>query len=140
MSAKGMSLNYVNPIMRNGEHVIELKKEEIEKATEEWKQALILYVVGESPTIAAIERYIGLQVNTVSKPKKTHVLLPHHRPWPPTFFLILPTLASFLYRRLWLPQAPLPSPPYMIPNPLRQRNSSGQSKNAPSVTQSFKST
>ncbi|KAH0714889.1 hypothetical protein KY284_007794 [Solanum tuberosum] len=69
MSAKGMSLNYVNPIMRNGEHVIELKKEEIEKAMEEWKQALILYVVGESPTIAAIERYIALQVNTVSKPK-----------------------------------------------------------------------
>ncbi|KAG5576040.1 hypothetical protein H5410_056174 [Solanum commersonii] len=67
--AKGMSLNYVNPIMRNGEHVIELKKEEIEKATEKWKQALILYVVGESPTIAAIERYIALQVNTVSKPK-----------------------------------------------------------------------
>ncbi|KAK4709754.1 hypothetical protein R3W88_004267 [Solanum pinnatisectum] len=42
MSAKGMGLNYINPIMRNGEQVIELKKEEIEKATEEWKQALIL--------------------------------------------------------------------------------------------------
>uniref|UniRef100_M1BIT4 Endonuclease/exonuclease/phosphatase n=1 Tax=Solanum tuberosum TaxID=4113 RepID=M1BIT4_SOLTU len=69
MSAKGMGLNYINPIMRNGEQVIELKKEEIEKATEEWKQALILYVVGESPTIAATERYIALQVNTVSKPK-----------------------------------------------------------------------
>ncbi|KAK6796235.1 hypothetical protein RDI58_003936 [Solanum bulbocastanum] len=68
-AAKGMGLNYINPIMRNGEQVIELKKEEIEKATEEWKQALILYVVGESPTIAAIERYIALQVNTVSKPK-----------------------------------------------------------------------
>lgn len=69
MSAKGMGLNYINPIMRNGEQVIELKKEEIEKSTEEWKQALILYVVGESPTIAAIERCIALQVNTVSKPK-----------------------------------------------------------------------
>ncbi|KAG5620014.1 hypothetical protein H5410_005232 [Solanum commersonii] len=69
MSAKGMGLNYINPIMRNGEQVIELKKEEIEKSTEEWKQALILYIVGESPTIAAIERCIALQVNTVSKPK-----------------------------------------------------------------------
>ncbi|KAK4733577.1 hypothetical protein R3W88_007838 [Solanum pinnatisectum] len=69
MSAKGMSLNYVNPVMRNGEQVIELKKEEIDKATAEWKQVLILYVVGESSTIAEIERYIAMQVNMVSKPK-----------------------------------------------------------------------
>ncbi|KAH0665545.1 uncharacterized protein [Solanum tuberosum] len=69
MSTKGMSLSYINPVIRNGEQVIELKKEEVDKATVEWKQALILYVVGESPTIAAIERYIALQVNTVSKPK-----------------------------------------------------------------------
>ncbi|KAK4706561.1 hypothetical protein R3W88_033881 [Solanum pinnatisectum] len=69
ISAKGMSLNYVNPVMRNGEQVIELKKEEIDKATAEWKQVLILYVVGESPTIAEIERYIAMQVNMVSKPK-----------------------------------------------------------------------
>lgn len=62
MSAKGMSLNYVNPVMRSGEQVIELKKEEVDKANAEWKQALILYVVGESPTIVA------MQVNTVSKP------------------------------------------------------------------------
>lgn len=64
-----MSLNYVNPTIKNGEKIIELKKEEVEKATEEWKQALILYVMGESSTIATIERYIATQVNTVSKPK-----------------------------------------------------------------------
>ncbi|KAG5626988.1 hypothetical protein H5410_012206 [Solanum commersonii] len=69
LSAKGMSLSYITPAMKNGEKVIELQKDEIDKATEEWKQALILYVVGESPTIAAMERYIALQVNTVSKPK-----------------------------------------------------------------------
>ncbi|KAH0661629.1 hypothetical protein KY284_026560 [Solanum tuberosum] len=40
----------------NGDKVIELKKDEIDKATEEWKQALILYIVGESPTIATMER------------------------------------------------------------------------------------
>ncbi|KAG5580708.1 hypothetical protein H5410_051335 [Solanum commersonii] len=69
MSEKRMSLSYVNPVMKNGEKVIELKKKEIDKATEEWKQALILYVVGDSPTVAAVERYIALQVNTVTKPK-----------------------------------------------------------------------
>ncbi|KAH0709217.1 hypothetical protein KY284_010644 [Solanum tuberosum] len=55
--------------MKNGEKVIELKKEEIDKPIEELTQSLILYVVGESPTIAAMERYITLQVNTMSKPK-----------------------------------------------------------------------
>lgn len=44
--------------MKNGEKVVELNREEVEKATEEWKEALILYVVGDSPTIAAEERYI----------------------------------------------------------------------------------
>ncbi|KAK4707487.1 hypothetical protein R3W88_032979 [Solanum pinnatisectum] len=57
------------PEILNGEKVIELKKEDIDKATAEWKQALILYVVGESPTKAAIKRYIAMQVNMVSKPK-----------------------------------------------------------------------
>ncbi|KAG5615423.1 hypothetical protein H5410_015247 [Solanum commersonii] len=65
LSAKGTSLSYITPVMKNGEKVIELKKKEIDKATEEWKQALILYVVGESPTIAAMKMYIALQVNTV---------------------------------------------------------------------------
>ncbi|KAK6773645.1 hypothetical protein RDI58_028883 [Solanum bulbocastanum] len=55
--------------MKSEEKVIELKKEDFDKSIEEWKQALILYVVGESPTIAAMERRIALQVNTVSKPK-----------------------------------------------------------------------
>ncbi|KAK6773868.1 hypothetical protein RDI58_029107 [Solanum bulbocastanum] len=67
--AKGINLSYITPVMKNEEKVIDLKKEETDKATEEWKQALILYVVGESPTIAVMERYIALQVNTVSKPK-----------------------------------------------------------------------
>lgn len=42
-----MTLSYITPVMKNGEKEIELNKEEIDKATEEWKQALILYVVGE---------------------------------------------------------------------------------------------
>ncbi|KAK4724060.1 hypothetical protein R3W88_026839 [Solanum pinnatisectum] len=69
MSIKGMSLSYVHPVMRSEEQVIKVRKEVVDKATSKWKQALILYVVGESPTITAIERYIALQVNTISKPK-----------------------------------------------------------------------
>ena len=44
--------------MKNWEMVIELKKEEVDKATEELKQALILFVVGDSSTIAVAERCI----------------------------------------------------------------------------------
>ncbi|TMW81652.1 hypothetical protein EJD97_008480 [Solanum chilense] len=69
MSVKGMSLNYVNLVMRNGKQVIELKKEEVDKANAQWKQAIILYVVGNLQNIVAIERYIAMLVNTVSKPK-----------------------------------------------------------------------
>ncbi|KAF3632591.1 hypothetical protein FXO37_27379 [Capsicum annuum] len=52
MSAKEMSLNYVAPVMKNGEKVIELNKQEFDKDIEEWKQA-VLYVVRDSPTIKA---------------------------------------------------------------------------------------
>ncbi|KAF3670379.1 putative protein DOWNSTREAM OF FLC-like [Capsicum annuum] len=69
MAAKGMNLNYVVPIVKNGEKIIELSKKEVNRATEEWKQALVIYVVGESPTIAAIERYLATYMNNVSKPK-----------------------------------------------------------------------
>lgn len=69
LSARGMSISYVAPTMKNGGKMVELNKDEVEKAIEEWKHALILYVVGDSPTIAAVERYITLYVNTASKPK-----------------------------------------------------------------------
>lgn len=55
--------------MKNREKLIELGKKEVNQATEEWKQARILYIIGESPTIAEIERYIALQINNISKPK-----------------------------------------------------------------------
>ncbi|KAL3347831.1 hypothetical protein AABB24_021467, partial [Solanum stoloniferum] len=60
--------------------------------------------------------------------QKTHVLLPHHLPWPPTFFLRLPTLASFLHIRLWPPQAPLSSPPHVIPHPFFRETALGRRK------------
>ncbi|TMW87090.1 hypothetical protein EJD97_020435 [Solanum chilense] len=48
----------VKRAMKNGDKVIELKKEEVDKAAEEWKQSLILFVVGDSPTIAVVERVL----------------------------------------------------------------------------------
>lgn len=64
-----MSLKFVEPVIKDGEKVIELDKEEIEKENSKWKQALIVYVVGDSPTIGALERFIAAAWNFVTKPK-----------------------------------------------------------------------
>lgn len=42
---------------------------EIEKKNAKWKQAMILYVVGDSPSIGALERFIAINWNFVLKPK-----------------------------------------------------------------------
>ncbi|XP_019260265.1 PREDICTED: uncharacterized protein LOC109238288 [Nicotiana attenuata] len=68
-AAKGMDLSFIAPIIKNGEVTVELCKEEIEEETQKWKLALILYVVGGSPTIGAMERYIASVWNFVAKPK-----------------------------------------------------------------------
>lgn len=44
-------------------------QEELDEVTEKWKLAIILYVVGETPTIGAIEWFIAAQWNFVAKPK-----------------------------------------------------------------------
>ncbi|XP_019260681.1 PREDICTED: uncharacterized protein LOC109238650 [Nicotiana attenuata] len=64
-----MDLSFIAPIIKNGEVTVELCKEEIEEETQKWKLALILYVVGGSPTIGAMERYIASVWNFVAKPK-----------------------------------------------------------------------
>ncbi|KAK4713244.1 hypothetical protein R3W88_019151 [Solanum pinnatisectum] len=42
-----MNLCYVPPILIDGEKVIQLEKQEFEAETEKWKQAVVLYVVGD---------------------------------------------------------------------------------------------
>uniref|UniRef100_M1DNN1 Endonuclease/exonuclease/phosphatase n=1 Tax=Solanum tuberosum TaxID=4113 RepID=M1DNN1_SOLTU len=68
LAAKGMTLNFIAPMLQNGEKVVKLCKEEVELETQKWKHALILYVVGVTPTIASLERYITAQWNYITKP------------------------------------------------------------------------
>ncbi|KAH0752001.1 hypothetical protein KY285_005149 [Solanum tuberosum] len=68
LAAKGMKLNFVAPVMQNGEKVVKLYKEEVDLETNKWKHTIILYVVGASPTIASLERYIANQWNYIAKP------------------------------------------------------------------------
>ncbi|KAH0778089.1 hypothetical protein KY290_009500 [Solanum tuberosum] len=56
LAAQGMTLQYVAHVVRNGETMVELSKTEVELETQRWKHALILYVVGADPTIAALKR------------------------------------------------------------------------------------
>ncbi|XP_019263541.1 PREDICTED: uncharacterized protein LOC109241271 [Nicotiana attenuata] len=64
-----MDLSFIAPTIKNGEVIIKLCKEEVEEETQKWKQALILYVVGSTPTIGAMERFIASAWNFTTKPK-----------------------------------------------------------------------
>ncbi|XP_019232866.1 PREDICTED: uncharacterized protein LOC109213514 [Nicotiana attenuata] len=64
-----MGLTYVPPMIQNGEKIVELQQEEVEKETEKWKMAVIMYVVRDTPSIGAVERFIAFKWNFVTKPK-----------------------------------------------------------------------
>ncbi|KAJ8539483.1 hypothetical protein K7X08_013735 [Anisodus acutangulus] len=71
MASKGMSLQFIVPVIKNGVKVAQLEKLEIEKETEPWKNVVILYVVGESLTVGAVYRFLnqwsfGYKPNVVS--------------------------------------------------------------------------
>ncbi|KAJ8557979.1 hypothetical protein K7X08_004745 [Anisodus acutangulus] len=55
--SRGMELAYIAPTIIEGRFVVQLQKEELDKENDKWQNALIIYVAGSSPTIAAIERY-----------------------------------------------------------------------------------
>lgn len=65
--ARGMGLTYVAPMIQNGEKIVELQQAEVEKETEKWKMAVILYVVRDTLSIGAIERFITSQWNFIAK-------------------------------------------------------------------------
>ncbi|XP_049360657.1 uncharacterized protein LOC125825359 [Solanum verrucosum] len=59
MTAKGMNLSYILPIIQEGKVLIK----------EKWQKAFVLYVVGNTLSIGAIERFVASQWNFVMKPK-----------------------------------------------------------------------
>lgn len=56
-------------MIKNGEKVVELDNTEVDRETTKWKHAIVLYVVGDSPSIGALDRFIISQWNFVTKPK-----------------------------------------------------------------------
>ncbi|KAH0722882.1 hypothetical protein KY290_005538 [Solanum tuberosum] len=48
-AGNGMALEYITPQFVEGEIVVQLEKEEVERETEKWNSALIVYAIGEFP-------------------------------------------------------------------------------------------
>lgn len=69
ISEKGMGLNYVTPMVVNGETVGKLDKMEVDRATESWQNALIVYVIGQNPSIMAMINYCKAQWTPKVEPK-----------------------------------------------------------------------
>lgn len=59
LATRGRELSYIAPIIIEGEKVSQLQQEEVERETAHWKHALILYVLGNSPPIGAVQRFIA---------------------------------------------------------------------------------
>lgn len=61
MASKGMSLRYVPASIQEGKTIVKLEQEDIEEESAKWRLAIILYVIGESPSIGAVERFLITQ-------------------------------------------------------------------------------
>lgn len=68
LAAKGMNLNYIPPLVIEGEKVFEILVEDVAHEEIKWAAALIVYVVGNSPSIRAMERFIAVQSKSTTKP------------------------------------------------------------------------
>ncbi|KAG5581461.1 hypothetical protein H5410_052088 [Solanum commersonii] len=74
LGARGMELSYVPSVIQEGKPVVKLSEEDVEIENEIWGNAIILYVIGNTPSIGAIMRFIAIEWNFVAKPKGLAVL------------------------------------------------------------------
>lgn len=58
---RGMQLGYVPPILKQGVPTAKLCKSEVEKESAKWKKAIILYVIGDTPTITYLKNFLHKQ-------------------------------------------------------------------------------
>lgn len=57
----GMQLRYVHPTLKQGVPTAKLCKSEVEKESAKWKTAIILYVIGDTPTINYLNNFLHKQ-------------------------------------------------------------------------------
>lgn len=61
MRRRWISLGYVAPILKQGKPTAQLCRDEIASETAKWKNAVILYVIGESPTLNYLRNFLQNQ-------------------------------------------------------------------------------
>lgn len=67
MTAQGMNLSYPPPIVQEGKVLIRFEREDMDEGNEKWKKVLVLYVLGNTASIGAIERFVASKWNFVMK-------------------------------------------------------------------------
>lgn len=68
LTAKGMKLGFVPPTIKEGSSVVKLQKEKIDQMNDKWLNAVVMYVVGETPTITAITNFLYKDWKHLHKP------------------------------------------------------------------------
>ncbi|KAH0745961.1 hypothetical protein KY285_007618 [Solanum tuberosum] len=63
-----MNLNYIPPVIVDGEKVVEILLEDVAQDNEKWAQSIVVYVVGTAPIIVAMERFLMGQGTFSTKP------------------------------------------------------------------------
>ncbi|XP_021860851.1 uncharacterized protein [Spinacia oleracea] len=69
MASKGVSVSFVTPVLQDGKKIAQLQEDEMTELTEKWKSSMVMYVVGDSPTIASVKRYMEGMWNSVTQPQ-----------------------------------------------------------------------
>lgn len=68
LAARGMNLTYI-PIIVEGEKVVQILLEDVKEDENKWKNALVVYVIGTTPSIGAMKRFITSQGTYTTKPE-----------------------------------------------------------------------
>ncbi|XP_049414593.1 uncharacterized protein LOC125877301 [Solanum stenotomum] len=73
LATRGMNLNYIPPVIVDGQKVVEILPEDVVQDDEKWAPSIVVYVVGTTPSIGAMERFIMGQGTFSTK----HIILYH---------------------------------------------------------------
>lgn len=66
ISDKGMALRFLAPVILEGTPTARLEQTEVEKMNEIWAYSLIVYIVGQNPTLTALKTYIMTQWHLIA--------------------------------------------------------------------------
>ncbi|KAF3667541.1 hypothetical protein FXO38_08534 [Capsicum annuum] len=67
LNACGIDLSYVALVVKDGAKLVQLVPSDVETKNAKWRKVVILYVIGNSPSIGTLERFITSQWNFVAK-------------------------------------------------------------------------